>query len=203
MIVTFLDIRVLTLKLDEGFEKVFSCASFETYSIDRVKGVILAKISSATYKFVNNSYYSYICKDISFLHNINHEINCKDGDEFLRKSFSYWVNIRSLPDPDSTSDMIVVNNIFPVISNFFHEMIAYHRELKYLKKEIYPYLFEPDDYYPRFTDLNVYVNKKEKDFNSSLLLYADRNGLNMEGKYFDTKEKCNLYKKLFILEFFS
>ena len=82
-------------------------------------------------------------------------------------------------------------------------MISYHRVLTYENKELYPYLVEPDEYYPRFTDLNTYINKKEKDFNSLLLRYAEKNGINYEGNYFDTKEKCNLYKQLFILEFFS
>lgn len=203
MIITFLDIRSLSLQLNEGFEKVFSCVSFETYNIDKEKGIILSKLATNTFKFVKDSAYLNICKEPIFLHNINHKNNCKDNEELLRKSFDYWVNIRSIFDLDNTSDMIIVNGIFPTISNFFHEMITYHRELKYENKELYPYFYEPDEYYPRFTDLNTFVNKKEKDFNSSLLRYADKNGINYEGNYFDTKEKCNLYKRLFILEFFS
>ena len=57
--------------------KALALETFETYNIDKEKGIILSKIATNTFKFVKDSAYLNICKEPIFLHNINHKNNCK------------------------------------------------------------------------------------------------------------------------------
>lgn len=199
-IITFMSVVSISEERQDGFDKVFSCICFETYEIDMKEGIIKRKVSDCNLKFMTHNHHSLdnVMKEPEYSHNISTEDNCINNEEMLKKAFCYWRDICSIRE--SLNNVIVTNIPFPVVTNFFHEMINYQRSLKAIGQ--YHGAKDPDMYYPYFYDISCLVHKNNKNFNGATIRYAYDNGIDISGKYYDVKFRCKIFKEIFMLDFF-